>query len=97
MISQTEQPQQLREVLAAAHGIVGRVIKQRTLVMAGRTRIHLDRVNDLGEFLELEVVLDEHEDEAVGIAEAHALMRQLGVVAEQLIETAYVDLLRQKS
>lgn len=97
VISQTEQPQQLREVLAAAHGVVGRVIKQRILVMAGRTRIHLDRVNDLGEFLELEVVLDEHEDEAVGIAEAHALMQQLGVGAEQLIETAYVDLLRQQA
>lgn len=95
LISQTEQPQQLRDVLTAAHGAVGRVIKHRTLVMAGRTRIHLDRVQNLGEFLELEVVLEEGEDAALGVAEAHALMQQLGVEPEQLLETAYVDLLRK--
>lgn len=74
---------------------MGRVIKHRTLVMAGRTRIHLDRVQDLGEFLELEVVLEEGEDAALGVAEAHELMQQLGVEPEQLLETAYVDLLRK--
>lgn len=94
LISQSDQPQQLRDVLAAAHGVVGRVIKHRTLVMAGRTRIHLDRVQGLGEFVELEVVLEDDEDAALGIAEAHALMQQLGVGTEQLIETAYVDLLQ---
>lgn len=96
LISTTTQPQQLREVLAAAHGVVGRVIKHRTLVIAGRTRIHLDRVENLGEFLELEVVLEDGETSEAGMKEAYALMQQLGVGEEQLIEGAYVDLLAQK-
>ncbi|MGG4774664.1 class IV adenylate cyclase [Paenalcaligenes sp. Me52] len=96
LISTTTQPQQLREVLAAAHGVVGRVIKHRTLVIAGRTRIHLDRVENLGEFLELEVVLEDGETSEAGMKEAYTLMQQLGVGEEQLIEGAYVDLLAQK-
>jgi adenylate cyclase class IV len=47
----------------------------------------------LGHFLELEVVLQEHEPSEVGVREAHELMARLGVEASQLIEGAYVDLL----
>lgn len=88
LISRTSEPDTLREVLTAAHGILGRVIKHRTLVMKGRTRIHLDRVQGLGEFLELEVVLQDDEPQSTGIAEAHQIMTQLGVSPEQLIEDA---------
>lgn len=35
------------------------VEKERTLWRAGRTRVHLDRVRGLGEFLELETAADE--------------------------------------
>ena len=93
LITPTAQPDSLREVLRQAHGTLGRVVKHRTLVMAGRTRIHLDRVEGLGEFLELEVVLAEGESAEAGVAEAHALMRQLGVEHVALIEDAYLDLL----
>jgi predicted adenylyl cyclase CyaB len=71
------------------------VIKHRTLLMAGRTRIHLDRVQDLGEFVELEVVLREDESADDGIAEAHQLMKHLGVSPDQLIEGAYLDMLKR--
>ena len=43
--------------LSLAYGQVGRVRKYRTLFLVGRTRVHLDRVEDLGHFLELEVML----------------------------------------
>lgn len=59
----------------------------------GRTRIHLDRVRGLGEFLELEVVLRDGESAELGVQEAHELMALLGVGDSQLIEGAYVDLL----
>jgi adenylate cyclase class IV len=96
LITATTEPHRLRAVLAAAHGIVGRVTKHRTLVLAGRTRIHLDRVKGLGEFLELEVVLAEHESPADGVAEAHALMAHLGVSPDRLIEDAYLDMLKRQ-
>jgi predicted adenylyl cyclase CyaB len=72
---------------------VGRVAKHRTLFLLGRTRIHLDKVSGLGHFLELEVVLDEHEPPEAGVREANDLLARLGVEPSQLIEGAYVDLL----
>ena len=91
----TATPDSLRETLALAYGVVGRVRKHRTLFLAGRTRIHLDRVEDLGDFLELEVVLDDEESRESGVREAERLMQQLGVAPSQLIDRAYVDLLTE--
>jgi len=93
--SPTHSPDTLREALALAHGVTGRVVKQRTLFMVGRTRVHLDVVEGLGHFLELEVVLADGEPAAQGEREAHALMRTLGLAQDALIEGAYVDLLAQ--
>lgn len=86
-------PASLRECLRLAYGEIGRVVKHRTLYLVGRTRVHLDRVEGLGHFLELEVVLQEGEPLEVGIQEAHSLMAQLGVDPSRLIEDAYIDLL----
>ena len=86
-------PQGLRQALTLAYGQAGRVRKHRTLYLAGRTRIHLDRVEGLGEFLELEVVLADGEAPAAGAAEAKALLVRLGIGPDQLLTTAYVDLL----
>ena len=91
----TTSPESLRECLSLAWGQVGRVVKQRTLYLVGRTRVHLDRVEGLGHFLELEVVLQDDEPVEVGVREAHALMARLGVEPSQLVDTAYVDLLAQ--
>jgi predicted adenylyl cyclase CyaB len=89
----TSAPHALRESLSLAYGEAGRVRKQRTLFLAGRTRIHVDRVEGLGNFLELEVVLADGEPAADGVREAHRLMARLGVEPAQLVEGAYVDLL----
>jgi predicted adenylyl cyclase CyaB len=95
--SPTAAPDTLREALTLAHGQIGRVRKQRTLLMAGRTRIHIDQVEGLGDFLELEVVLADDEPEQAGVAEAHALMARLGVAPDQLIDVAYLDLLQAQA
>lgn len=93
VLSPTASPATLREALTLAHGQIGRVRKQRALFISGRTRIHLDRVEGLGDFLELEVVLQDGESSEVGQREAQALMAQLGVAPAQLIDVAYLDLL----
>jgi adenylate cyclase class IV len=49
----------LREALARGCGVLGRVRKRRLLLRLGPTRLHLDRVEGLGDFVELEVVLRE--------------------------------------
>jgi adenylate cyclase len=86
----------LREALTLAHGQIGRVRKLRTLLLADRTRIHLDRVEGLGDFMELEVVLADDDAMQDGVAEAHALMARLGIASDQLIDVAYLDLLQAK-
>lgn len=95
--SPTSAPETLRDSLSLAYGQAGRVKKHRTLFLAGRTRVHLDKVEGLGHFLELEVVLEEGEPTEVGVREAHELMAKLGVEPSQLIEGAYVDLLVQQA
>ena len=62
-----------------------------------RARMHLDEVHGLGSFVELEVVLNEGESADAGALEAQQLMRLLSIGPEQLIEAAYVDLLRDSS
>jgi len=96
VISPTATPNALREALTLAYGQCGRVRKQRTLFMAGRTRIHLDKVEGLGHFLELEVVLKENESTEAGEAVAHELLGRLGIASQQLIEGAYIDLIRER-
>jgi adenylate cyclase class IV len=92
----TSDPAALREALARAHGVVGRVRKSRWLLMAGATRIHLDRVEDLGDFMELEVVLRDDQSVADGEAIAESLLAQLGIGDEQRLAGAYLDLLRAR-
>ncbi|WP_368205673.1 class IV adenylate cyclase [Aeromonas sp. s5] len=92
-LTPTHEPDRLRETLSLAWGQIGRVQKKRTLLLVGRTRIHLDRVQGLGHFLELEVVLEEDEPLEAGMQEANDIMAQLGVEPSRLIEGAYLDLL----
>jgi adenylate cyclase class IV len=89
----TAAPDALRDTLAAAMGIAGRVIKTRQLYLAGQTRIHVDAVQDLGDFVELEVVLRDDQSEDDGVKIAHALMQALGIAETDLLDVAYVDLL----
>ena len=73
--------------------MVGVVRKRRWLYMVGQTRVHLDRVEGLGEFVELEVVLRPDQAEGEGVAIAQDLMARLGIAEGQLVEMAYIDLM----
>lgn len=96
VLSETGAPDSLREALSLAYGVEGRVRKQRRLYMQGRTRVHLDSVEGLGDFMELEVVLAEHESAADGMQEAQHLMQALKIDASRLVTGAYLDLLARK-
>jgi adenylate cyclase class IV len=93
LLSPTSAPDPLRESLSLAYGQVGRVRKLRILFMVGRTRVHIDKVEQLGDFLELEVVMTGDEPADAGMREARELMESLDVKSHQLIEDAYIDLL----
>jgi predicted adenylyl cyclase CyaB len=92
-VTPTRTPAKLRETLASALGETGRVRKKRTIFHVGSTRVHLDDVESLGHFMELEVVLAEGETVAEGAATARHVMEQLGIDEADLVDKAYVDLL----
>src|SRR5215212_9809882 len=78
-ISLTSDPENLKRVLELTYGIRGVVRKTRYLYLVGQTRVHLDDVEGLGQFMELEVVMAEGQSDAEGQAIAEGLMSALGV------------------
>jgi predicted adenylyl cyclase CyaB len=84
-----------RSILGAALGVIAEVRKTRTLLMRANVRLHLDRVDGLGEFGEIEAVLadgDDPEDSRATVAETLAALR---VSRDDLIEISYFELAAQ--
>jgi predicted adenylyl cyclase CyaB len=96
-ITRSADPQNLKRVLELAYGIRGVVRKTRYLYLVGQTRLHLDDVEGLGQFMELEVVLEEGQTDVEGEKIAEEMMAALGVERGDLIDGAYMDLLEQSS
>jgi predicted adenylyl cyclase CyaB len=92
-ISACENPDELAALLGEALGVRGEVAKERDVYLVGQTRIHVDSVQGLGDFLELEVVLGDAETAEHGEAIARDLLRALAVPEEALVAGAYADLL----
>ena len=97
LITRTPEPDKLRQVLAEALQTAGVVKKRRHLYFVGQTRIHLDEVDGLGIFLELEVVMKPNQPTVEGENIARDLMQKLGVAHSDLIAGAYVDLLASRT
>ncbi len=92
-LSFTKNPDTLKSVLSKSNGIRGIVKKERILYKYGQTRIHLDDVEKLGKFIELEVVLKEKQTAQDGEAIANDLMNKFGINTTDLIDVAYIDLI----
>jgi len=92
-LSLNSDPENLKQVLELAYGIRGVVRKTRYLYIVDQTRVHLDDVEGLGQFMELEVVMREGQSDAEGQLIAEGLMAALGVERNDLLEGAYMDLL----
>ena len=92
-IFETNNPDRLLAVMKLASIIIGEVKKERHLYLFGNTRIHVDRVDNLGDFIELEVVLQPGQTEAEGTAIADELMARLVIESGELIDRAYIDML----
>ncbi|HSL42965.1 MAG TPA: class IV adenylate cyclase [Anaerolineales bacterium] len=95
-ISHTSDPENLKRVLELAYGVRGVVRKTRYLYLVGQTRVHLDDVEGLGQFMELEVVMQEGQSDAEGQSIADGLMTDFGVERSDLLEGAYMDLLEAR-
>ena len=87
-------PKLVKKICSGVFGIKGVVRKQRTIYLVGDTRIHLDEVEGLGSFVEIEVVLPDGDGAVSGVATVEKMMQALSIDAADLIPTAYIDLLQ---
>lgn len=94
-IYKTDTPNKLINVLDSSYGIRNIVRKTRYLYLHKRTRIHMDVVDSLGEFIELEVVLGRNDDLSKGEQDAEYLIKRLGIKDTDLIGSSYIDLLEK--
>jgi homotetrameric cytidine deaminase len=88
------EPAPLRDALAAANGVAAVVDKRRRLLIWETVRIHLDEVDGLGSFLELEAVAQPGSDLARERAQVARLREALEVRDEALVEGSYADAVR---
>jgi predicted adenylyl cyclase CyaB len=96
LLYETTDPAALLDLLTQALTPRGTVRKTRLLYRHDRTRIHLDRVDGLGVFLELEVVLSPDQSEREGRRTAARLCAALDIDESQCIERAYIDLIEDR-
>jgi len=85
-------PDSLKQILTQTLGVKVVVEKQRALWLFGATRIHLDRVENLGQFIELETVIQSQSMEEAE-REHQRVKRCLKIEGRDLIGQSYSDLL----
>jgi adenylate cyclase class IV len=85
IVHRTSKPASLRETLAEALGVRGTVRKRRSVYFIGHTRVDLDRVERLGDFAELEGVMEPDQAASQGVEITRTLMERLGISEEQLV------------
>lgn len=91
-----EEPDVLNRMLTASLGVKGEVRKVRHLFMHGQTRVHLDRVEGLGNYLEFEVCLRPEQTVEEGTAIAQELRTVFDIQDGDLLQGAYLDDLQKK-
>ncbi len=90
-IAEVAPAEALRAVLADALGIRVAVVKRRRLLLWRSVRIHLDAVEDLGYFLELEAVAEPSSDLRHEYELIAQLRDSLNITDERLIATGYAE------
>ncbi|XP_045618129.1 adenylate cyclase CyaB [Procambarus clarkii] len=84
------------KLLTRCLGVKGAMRKTRTLYMVDQTRVHVDSVDGLGDFMELEVVLRDDQTVEDGEKIASDLRLKLGIKEEDLLSEAYMDMILKK-
>lgn len=82
----------LKAVLTAALGVAGVVDKRREIYWAENVKLHLDRVEGLGTFVEVEAIALQGQPEEVLREQCEGWLRALGVGEGDFVGTSYRDL-----
>lgn len=85
------EPKKLHRMLTNSLGVLGEVKKHRHLFLHKQSRIHLDKVDGLGTFLEFEVCLKPEQTVEDGTAIADDLIKLFEIKETDLMTGAYMD------
>ena len=94
-LSKVSDPSPLKALLTVALGVETIVQKQREVWMFKNTRIHLDTVANLGQFIELETVF-QGQTEIEAADEHQHVKRTLHLGTADTVAVSYSDLVMQK-
>lgn len=82
---------ELKEILVRAIGVLGVVEKDREIYYIDNVKFHIDRVDGLGSFVEIEAISREREERLY--VQVKEYIRLLGVKEEDLVPCSYSDML----
>ncbi|MCB2203229.1 CYTH domain-containing protein [bacterium] len=87
----------LKEILVAALGVRVVVVKQRDIYFEDNVKIHIDQVEGLGDFLEVEAIqrTPEHSEDTLR-EQCNAYVSLFDIHEEDFIALSYSDLLEQR-
>ncbi|MDD5559598.1 class IV adenylate cyclase [Candidatus Methylomirabilis sp.] len=87
-----EDPEALKAILTAALGVSVVVAKRRETFVIGSVRVHLDKVQGLGSFVELQGTVDEPGELPLVADEVQDVQRVLGIDPQSLVKESYAVL-----
>jgi adenylate cyclase, class 2 len=94
VLSRPSDPEELKAVLIASLPVRVVVDKQREIYFIDNVKFHIDDVNELGQFVEIEAIDASGErTEAELLQQCEFYMTELGVRSENLVPESYSELL----
>jgi predicted adenylyl cyclase CyaB len=95
-VAHSNEQEALRNVPAGALGVLATVRKRRTLLVLDGTRLHLDNVEALGAFMEIEAPVTDGNDAKAG-ERLDWLLGELGLTWDECIRASYLDLMLENA
>jgi adenylate cyclase class 2 len=83
---------ELRPLLAEALGVLATVDKQREIYFIANVKFHIDRVEGLGDFVEIEAAGKEGAERGALSRQCRSYMELFGIAEDELVSKSYSDL-----
>ncbi|MEN8121296.1 MAG: class IV adenylate cyclase [Bacteroidota bacterium] len=96
LLYKTSKNSLLKELLTKALGEIITVNKEREIYFIGNVKFHLDKVEGLGEFIEIEAIGKDDEDKSTLMQQCKFYLNLFGISKEDLIPVSYSDMLLDK-
>lgn len=87
----------IHKLLGYLFGVYGIVEKERLLFLQDNIRFHMDKVKGLGNYFEIEYVMDDCEVKAEAQEKVNSLLGALGISNNELISESYIDLVSHQT